>query len=260
MISQLLKHDEPEAIGIERPESTSRLLLTCEHAGKRVPQKLNMLGLSDAEVGRHIGWDLGAFAVAQQLSQVFDATLVFQRYSRLVIDCNRQPGGPGSMLIESDGTPVPGNENLSDDDRMQRIEEIFNPYHSKIKQQLDLLEARHGGAVLLSVHSFTPVLRSQAEARPWHIGVLAGNHPRQLADSMIQVLNDETDLCIGDNQPYGVGQTNDYTIPVHGIERGVPHIEFEIRQDLIGDEQGQRRVAELLTDLIPRAVEKAGLE
>src|SRR5699024_868323 len=105
-----------------------------------------------------------------------------------------------------------------------------------------------GRAVLLSIHSFTPALRVNPEPRPWHIGVLAGDNLRPLPDAMIQVLNSETDLCIGDNQPYGVGQTNDYTIPVHGVERGVPHIEFEIRQDLIADEHGQRRMAELLAD------------
>ena len=60
-----------------------------------------------------------------------------------------------------------------------------------------------------------------------------------------------SELVVGDNDPYSVTDASDYTIPVHGEQRGLPHAAIEIRQDLIADDTGQRawsaRLAHLLS-------------
>lgn len=67
----------------------------------------------------------------------------------------------------------------------------------------------------------------------------------------------EPDLTVGENEPYKVDDENDYTIPVHGEQRGLPHVELEIRQDLLEDDAGQAEWAERLARLIPQAVRAA---
>src|SRR5690606_26958293 len=91
-------------------------------------------------------------------------------------------------------------------------------------------------------------------------GVLYQRDAR-LAHALRDLLQAEGDLVVGDNQPYAVSDTTDYAIPVHGEARGLPHVELEIRQDLIADADGQaawaRRLARLLRALEPRMLAAA---
>jgi len=102
------------------------------------------------------------------------------------------------------------------------------------------------------MHSFTPVYKGIA--RPWHIGLLY-NRDDRLARVLHELLAG-TGLVVGDNEPYAISDDSDYGIPVHGERRGLPHIEIEIRQDLIADATGQRQWADRLADLLPLAVER----
>ncbi len=92
-------------------------------------------------------------------------------------------------------------------------------------------------------------------ARPWHGGVLYNRDPR-FADIQMALLRREQGLLIGDNEPYSVSDESDYTIPVHGERRGLPHVEIEIRQDLIADTRGQRAWGALVARLLPRAYQE----
>ena len=103
--------------------------------------------------------------------------------------------------------------------------------------------------VVVALHSFTPVMRGQE--RPWHAGLLHNHDPR-LAQIMIDLLRAEG-LVVGDNEPYALTDTSDYTIPLHGEQRVLPHIEIEIRQDLIAHPAGQAEWAARLASLLPRA-------
>ena len=108
----LLAPDEPSPVTVERPQGASPFFLACEHAGKRIPRRLGNLGLDDYHLGRHIAWDIGAEAVALGLSERLDATLVSQAYSRLVIDCNRDPLVETSIVTVSEATRIPGNHGI----------------------------------------------------------------------------------------------------------------------------------------------------
>src|SRR5215470_12386851 len=88
----LLAADEALPVLVENPDGPSPFVLTCDHAGHLIPRGLGSLGLSDTDLQRHIGWDIGILGVSRRLSEALGAPLVGQLYSRLVIDCNREPG------------------------------------------------------------------------------------------------------------------------------------------------------------------------
>ena len=111
--------------------------------------------------------------------------------------------------------------------------------------------------VIFSMHSCTPIFGNDPP-RPWHIGVIAHSDWR-IGDALIDLLAAETDLCVGRNKPYEVAMDIDYTVPIHAEGRGLPYVEIEIRQDLIGDARGQLHWAELLSGILPRVVERSGV-
>jgi predicted N-formylglutamate amidohydrolase len=228
------------------------LFLTADHAGKLMPRRLGDLGVSAAELQRHIAWDIGIAATSRRLAHKLDAFLILQTYSRLAIDCNRSPEVPSSLCVLSERTEIPGNRDLSAAQRQLRIAEIFDPYHARIVAELDRRRAEGRPTVLIAMHSFTPVFKGVA--RPWHIGVLYNRDPR-FAHILRDLLKAEGDLTVGDNEPYFISDESDYGIPIHGERRGIPHVELEIRQDLIIDEAGQEAWAERLARLLPRAYE-----
>lgn len=224
-------------------DGKSPFLLTSDHYGRAVPRALGNLGLAERELVRHIAWDIGIAGVAERLARMLDAHLIAQRYSRLVIDCNRSPGVASSIPVISEATAIPRNEGITEGERAPRRREIFDPYHHRIDAAIDRRLHDKRPTVLVSLHSFTPVYAGVA--RPWHIGALY-NRDTVLPQLLLKHLRAEGDLVVGDNEPYAVSDLSDYTIPVHGEARGLVNTGIEIRQDLIADQPGQRQWAERL--------------
>src|SRR3954468_10528954 len=221
----------------------SPFLLTCDHYGRLIPAVLGDLGLPESELVRHIAWDIGIAGVAETLSLHLDAHLIVQRYSRLVIDCNRPPDAASSIPRISEATTISGNEGISREAALTRRAQIFDPYHRRIDEIIDQRGSAGLPTVLVSLHSFTPVYAGIA--RPWHIGTLYGRD-RRLPRLLLELLRAEPDLVVGDNEPYAVSEETDYTIPVHGDKRGLMNTGIEIRQDLIAEPSGQTEWADRL--------------
>jgi predicted N-formylglutamate amidohydrolase len=252
-MARLISSIDPHPVGIERHEALGPFLILADHAGNAVPKGLNSLGLPQSELDRHIGIDIGILGVSQHLSRWLNSTLIHQRYSRLVIDCNRPPDNPTSMMPISDGTLVPGNAAIHAGERQARIDEIFMPYHATIDGWIEQRIAKGEAPVVVAMHSFTPKHGDYPAPRPWPIGVLF-NRDDRLARFMIRLLEAENCGPIGINQPYGVDDENDYAVPRHCEARGLVHVEFEIRQDLISTDEGQRHWATVLARLLPQAL------
>ena len=243
----LLGADDPPPVEVLRAGAPSPFFLTCEHSGKVFPRRLGTLGLAPRDLKRHITYDIGAAGVARGLSQRLDANLVLQTYSRLVVDCNRSPDAEDFIVTLSEDTEIPGNRNVSEREALARAKEIFHPYHDSIAAALDERESSERITVLVAVHSCTPVFHGVS--RPWHVGVLHEHDPR-FAMILLDLLNDEGHLCVGDNEPYYMTSDKDYAVPLHGHGRGYPHVELEIRQDLIETPAGQEEWAEFLSGIL----------
>ena len=236
-MSRILAPDEPPPFLEARRQGRSNFVIVVDHASARIPRGLDNLGVPTSELQRHIAWDIGALAVAQQVSAALDAPLVAQNYSRLVIDCNRDPTVATSIPTISELTEIPGNVALSEADREARRREIFEPYHDRVRALLDERATAGRPTILVAQHSMTNVYKGSS--REMHAAVLY-NRDRRFAGLVLDMLRGETGLVVADNQPYFVTDETDYSIPRHGEARGLPHVEIEIRQDLLLDAAGQQ--------------------
>lgn len=251
----LLDPSEPGPFEVINPEASRPVLLACDHASNRVPASLGGLGLSEASLQRHIAIDIGAGDVTRYLSRMLDATAVLCNYSRLVVDCNRAPGDPTCILALSDGDWVPGNQDLSDEDRGRRIHEIHQPYHQTIDAELARLHRDQCWPALISVHSFTPFF--DQVHRPWEIGVLWDTDPRIALPLLAKLAT--RGVVVGDNEPYSGKHPADHTMDHHAELDRLPHVSIEIRQDLIGDPEGVTTWAQCLGEVLDEILQDQDL-
>jgi predicted N-formylglutamate amidohydrolase len=209
--------------------------------------ELNNLGLPAAELDRHIAWDIGAAGIAEELSAILNAPAVLCGTSRLVIDCNRQLDAPDLIPEVSDRTAIPGNRNLSAEQKQRRIVDWFGPYHAEIESAIECRQKSQRPWVAISIHSMTPCLAGVA--RPWQIA-LSSERDRRLTGPMLDLLRRPGDITVGDNQPYDLDPSVDYTVPFHAMRRGIPYLQVEFRQDEVREAAGQawwaRRFAQVL--------------
>ncbi|UCI31714.1 N-formylglutamate amidohydrolase [Mesorhizobium sp. B4-1-4] len=251
-LTNVLSPTDPTPVETVNADGRSSIVLVCEHAGTAVPKRLDGLGLPAAEMHRHIAYDIGAEGVARHLARILDAPLFLQRYSRLVIDCNRPFDAPDCIAEVSDQTVVPANLQLAERERRQRYLEIHQPFHHELAEFLDRRGDARAPTTLVAVHSFTPRLMNGPE-RPWKIGVLS-NRDRSFAERFLSCFQARNPtVTSAHNQPYMVDDKSDYTIPVHGEARGLPHLLLEIRNDLIGETDGQSAWASLIGEALVAA-------
>ena len=247
--AQLLAADEPPAFLEIQRRGPSPFIVVADHAGARIPRRLANLGLPAAELQRHIAWDIGVLGVARRVAAAIDAPLVAQNYSRLVIDCNRDPQVAASIPHISETSKIPGNVNLSSAEIAARRAEIFDPYHRRIRELVDERLAAGRPLILVAQHTMTDIYNGVR--RDMHAAILY-NRDRRFAGIMLKMLRREADLIIADNEPYFVSDETDYTIPHHAEARSLPYVEIEIRQDLVSADAGQAawavRIARALQD------------
>jgi predicted N-formylglutamate amidohydrolase len=246
---RLLAADEPPPFTEIGRQGRSNFLIVVDHASRLIPRRLHDLGLPASELQRHIAWDIGSLAVARQVAAALDATLVWQNYSRLVIDCNRDPSVASSIPLSSESTGIPGNIGLSEQQLLARRSEIFEPYHQHLRTLLEERLTAGRPTILVAQHSMTDLYHGVR--RPMHAAVLY-NRDRRFAALVLEQLRRDSHLLIAENEPYFVSDQSDFTIPRHAEARGLPYVAIEIRQDLVTDEVGQSewagRIARALQD------------
>ena len=216
----------------ENPGGAGPFVILCDHASKVMPPSYRGLGLSEEQMVSHIAWDPGALPVARILSERLDAPLLWPDVSRLIIDCNRAHDAPDLIPQKGEGRPIPGNRDLSPDERRNRIERFHEPYHRAIG---DLVTRRTGkglSSALVAVHSYTPVFFGTS--RPWPVGIIF-DRDRSLADQVIKGLQADAALNVGVNEPYSPDDGVYYTLRTHGDECGLASVMIEIRNDEITD-------------------------
>jgi predicted N-formylglutamate amidohydrolase len=232
----LISDTDPGPYTIFNESGKAAVILICDHASNKFPKAMNSLGLNAAQVEDHIAWDIGAENVARFLARKLDAVLVICGYSRLLIDCNRPVGDPGSILEKSDHVPVPGNQNLTDAGKQLRVDNFFSPYHEAIDGVVNKKINAGDNPAVLSIHSFTPQMKSEGTTRPWHFCIMSEDDDRRLANPFISALRDMNIGVVGDNEPYA-GKDVGYSLRIHAGNRRLMNVGVEIRQDLVDNDQ-----------------------
>lgn len=251
--SDILTEADGEAVAVENPEGAGICLFVCEHASRRMPERAGNLGLDSDALVSHIAWDPGALDVARRLSDMLDGPLVYQRFSRLVYDCNRPPESPAAMPERSEIYDIPGNHGLTDAERYARTAALYVPFHDRVSAITAARSARGQSSVIVTVHSFTPVYMGRQ--RDVEIGILHDEDSR-LADSMLKAANGGP-YRVERNEPYGPEDGVTHSLRLHGLPDGHLNIMIEVRNDLIRDEVGQGVVADYLAELIAKAIDTA---
>ncbi|MCF3639329.1 N-formylglutamate amidohydrolase [Rhizobium sp. TRM95111] len=247
----ILSVEEGDPVAIENADGRSRVILVCEHASRRMPQSLGTLGLSGEALESHIAWDPGALAVARLMARSLDATLFFQRFSRLVYDCNRPPESPAAIPETSEVYAVPGNAKLGVADRQARTDALYVPFRGGLSALVRQRIAAGRAPVIVTMHSFTPVYFGRN--RTVEIGILHDADSR-LADGMLAAAGENMLYDIRRNEPYGPEDGVTHTLKEHGLANGLLNVMIEIRNDLIKEEIGQGVVADYLTGLLVASI------
>lgn len=249
---RVLSEADGECVAVERHSGASPWLIICEHASRLLPVCFGTLGLSEDALSSHIAWDPGALAVARGISQALDATLVYQRFSRLIYDCNRPPESPGAMPEKSEVYEIPGNATLSDADKQARSEALYIPFHDAIRALIRDRKAQGQETIIVTVHSFTPVYHGKNRAV--EIGILHDDDSR-LADGMLAAAAETSHYKVERNEPYGPLDGVTHTLVLHGLSNGLRNVMIEVRNDLIADPAGQGVVAGYLTRLLQQSLD-----
>lgn len=227
-----------QAVTVQNAGGRNAVVLVCEHASAHIPSRYNNLGLSAEAARSHVAWDPGAVATARYLSQRLDAVLIESAVSRLVYDCNRPPESADAMPERSEAYEIPGNRNLSTQERQLRIDTCYRPFTSTVAKSL----SDHSTTpVLVTIHSFTPVYNGNR--RQLDIGILHDDDSR-LADAMLDTVPDAlSDFIIKRNEPYGPEDGVTHTLKLHGIANKLANVMIEIRNDLLASDTQCRDTA-----------------
>ncbi|MBK5264778.1 MAG: N-formylglutamate amidohydrolase [Alphaproteobacteria bacterium] len=228
-----------EAYHIIGKMNGAAMLVVADHASNHVPYDID-LGIHRDLLDDHIAIDIGVAEVAELLTRQLDCAAILGGASRLVIDLNREEDAHGLLPRSSDGHAIPGNH---DADIEARLDRFWRPYH----EMLAAMIAEHQPQILLSLHSFTPSLKSRSEARPWDIGVLYNKDDRaaRIAIPMLAAAG----LHVGDQLPYS-GKVLNATMNRHGEGNDIPYLGVEMRQDLVSDPAGQRKFSDILAPIL----------
>lgn len=249
---KLLTEAEGAPVAVENPEASSPFLLVCEHASRRLPEKMGTLGLSPDALSSHIAWDPGALAVSQLLVKNLDAALIYQRFSRLVYDCNRPPEAEAAMPSVSEVFEIPGNAAISAAERAARTDALYVPFRNELADFIAARKASGRPPVLVTMHSFTPVYHGRQ--RDVEIGILHDTDKR-LAASMLAAAEKTRRFDVRRNEPYGPADGVTHTLIEHGLKNGLLNVMIEIRNDLVSDEIGQKVMADYLTGLLGESLQ-----
>lgn len=223
------------------------VLLVADHASPFFPASMNQLGLADWVLEEHVAWDIGVDELVRFLADELDAPAVLAGFSRLIVDPNRQPDDLGAIPATSDGIAIPGNIDLDEKQRAQRIQSFYKPYHDAITRRLNRFHEQGITPAMIAVHTCSAVF--DRVVRPWHIGVMWDKDPR-IPQHVMDYFNHRADICIGDNEPYSGRHPHDFTIDFHAEAAGLPHVGFEVRQDLVCEREGARHWASVLAEAL----------
>lgn len=229
-------------------QGRSRILLVCEHASNHIPDRYNDLGLDAAAKHSHAAWDIGAQSISEKLSDALDAKLVMSGVSRLVYDCNRPPRAHDAMPAKSELITIPGNSNLSAEDKQERIQTVYEPFKKLLS---DTIQSCRYRPILVTIHSFTALY--YGKLRDAEVGIIHEEDNR-LAVKMVQLAQAHTDFKVSLNEPYSKSDGVAHTLDVYGTRNGLINVMIEVRNDLLETTDQQNEITRILTNLLQQSI------
>lgn len=208
-------------------KSQCPIILTCEHASNLIPNKYNNLGLDNKYFDTHIARDKGCKEVTIMLAKKIGATAFIGGFSRLLIDLNRKENEAEIILDESDKVFIPGNKNLSSEEKEFRLNEYYRPYHQAIDKKIDELKKTGIEPIVLSIHAYTSQLQGGI-FRPWNIGILYINET-PFTKIIIENISKIKNLTVGYNEPYDLRKYKTGSTVIHGYNKNIDNCLIEIR-------------------------------
>jgi predicted N-formylglutamate amidohydrolase len=202
------------------------LVLACEHASKRVPERYQRLfRRREALLDSHRGWDPGALELARALGLEFGAPLFRGVVTRLLVDLNRSLQSP--TLFSEHAL------RLEEKERLALLARYWEPYRHAVRHCIEGELARGRTVLHFSLHSFTPRLRG--ESRPTDVGLLfdpARPSEERFCRALRAALRQELpELRIDMNEPYsGVSDGLTTTLRAEFPRARYLGIEFEVNQ------------------------------
>ncbi len=243
----MLGPDDPPPFERVNADGKAPCLIVCDHASHVIPESLGDLSVDPERRYDHIAWDIGAAVMARRLAERFDAPAVLAGFSRLVVDCNRYLDDASAFVHTSDQVAVPGNIAMTDSERAQRVAQIYRPYHNAIEDTLEHFDEAEVTPVVIAVHTMAAQKRGR-DPRPQEFTLCWARDDR-LALPVMERLRAQGDMVVGDNVPYGMDLGEDYTVPEHAMRRGLPHLQYEVRQDLVADDKDAVAWADRIHDV-----------
>lgn len=224
------------------------IVLICEHAGNRIPEAWENLGLPDAFLQTHFGFDLGSKKLTLEIARKIGATAIVSEYSRLFLDYNRKMHDPACIRPDMGGIPIPLNLSVSDEEKELRERIARYPVENAIRDWVEGSQSK--AKAVISIHSFSPVW--ELTFRKCEIGVMWKWDDR-LPVPLMQSIRECGPFEVDDNLPYSFKDNDWFTLDRHGLAIGVPNAYIEVRNNLIDDAQSLEKASSVLAAAMERA-------
>lgn len=230
-----------------------KMVISCEHAGNRVPKAYRRLFEHDpAVLETHRGYDIGALELTHTISEHLEVKPYTHPVTRLLVDLNRSLHNPSAF-----------SEYVHPLDKKQRqvlIRDFYEPHRSEVESLIsDLIRSGHY-VLHLSVHTFTPKLNGNL--RRADVGLLF-DPTRPLEKRFClhwkALLEEHSDLKIRLNYPYeGVMDGFSTYLRKQYTSEHYSGIELEVNQKFPEKAANGRwpGIQELLGETVRKAFEK----
>lgn len=233
-------YESHEVYGVPGP---APMILTCEHASRRIPAPLRTTAVDREWLSTHWGWDIGARTVCREMIRQTDSLGVFARFSRLLADANRHPDHEHLVRCAVEGQVLSFNQSLTIEEVDRRIETYHAPFHAAVDRIVCERMRQEGDVLLLAVHSFTPQMGD--EKRTMDLGVLYDHHEPIAIRLRDEIAAEGFNTAL--NEPYSGRNGLMYSAHRHGTTNGAVFLELEINQALISTPAQARAMGRALT-------------
>ncbi len=244
----------------------SNILVTCEHASKRIPKEYGLLGLTREDLKNSKDWnDEGSYDVMKNLSEKIGSSYLYSNVSRLFIDCNRKlnPSNKDKdsfyscpmkteLLVEKDEEEklikIPANiyknkKEFSCEEK-KRYKEYVEPYVKDGYKIIEKIRGNHEKSFLIMIHSFFPVYNG--DKRKTDIGVLHENS--SVAKKITKSLRKNSNgLKIDENKPYKLADADGAVF--YKVQEEMDDVElivFELNNKNLRTKTGVNKISSLI--------------